>query len=85
MAQLDAGIRLLDLRFGWDSAMQNLVFYHGRNFTSHRFLGFERHVLAVSLLSATATMEDVLAGLFKWLSIHPTETLLLSLKVGILI
>jgi 1-phosphatidylinositol phosphodiesterase len=36
---------------------------------------------ASGLLSETATLEDVLFGFFAWLDSHPTETVLLSLKI----
>jgi len=63
-AQLDAGIRLLDLRFGYSADHSKLLFYH-----------------ATALLSDTATLQDVFQGLYYWLDHHPTETLLVSLKV----
>ena len=44
-------------------------------------VSFLRHILADALLSETATLQDVLLGLYYWLANHPTETLLLSLKV----
>jgi 1-phosphatidylinositol phosphodiesterase len=32
-------------------------------------------------LSTTATLPDVLLGFYKWLDHHPTETILVSIKV----
>ncbi|KAF8315000.1 PLC-like phosphodiesterase, partial [Clavulina sp. PMI_390] len=64
LQQLDAGIRFLDLRFGYSADQTELVFYH-----------------ATALLSSTTRVQDVLSGMQQWLQLHPTETLLLSMKV----
>jgi 1-phosphatidylinositol phosphodiesterase len=37
--------------------------------------------IASALLSTTATLPDVLLGFYKWLDEHPTETVLMSIKV----
>ncbi|KAA1123904.1 hypothetical protein PGTUg99_029194 [Puccinia graminis f. sp. tritici] len=44
----------------------------------HQQLGFYH---ASALLSTTATLPDVLLGFYKWLDEHPTETVLMSIKV----
>ncbi|PLW43510.1 hypothetical protein PCASD_06770 [Puccinia coronata f. sp. avenae] len=44
----------------------------------HQQLGFFH---ASALLSTTATLPDVLLGFYKWLDHHPTETILVSIKV----
>lgn len=49
------------------------------------FRGFRylrsNHCPADALLSANTTVQDVFTGFYKWLDTHPTETLLISLKV----
>ena len=44
----------------------------------HRQLGFFH---ASALLSTTATLPDALLGFYKWLDDHPSETILISIKV----
>jgi len=44
----------------------------------HEQLGFFH---AAALLSTTATLPDVLLGFYKWLDDHPSETILISIKV----
>lgn len=51
----------------------SLAYFEARTFT----LGST----ADTLLSSTASLEDVLWGLYYFLDHHPTETLLVSLKV----
>lgn len=44
----------------------------------HEQIGFYH---ASALLSSTATLPDVLLGFYKWLDDHPSETILISIKV----
>lgn len=44
----------------------------------HHHLGFFH---AAAILSQTATLSDVLLGFYQWLDDHPTETVLVSIKV----
>lgn len=44
----------------------------------HKQLGFFH---SAALLSTTATLPDVLLGFYKWLDDHPSETILISIKV----
>jgi hypothetical protein len=37
------------------------------------------HVVGVPMLGPTTTLQDVLYGLYTWLTVHPTETVLVSI------
>ena len=61
--------------------LQAFVVRSGRSLT---FLhSFSLSLIATALLSDTATVPDIFAGLYKWLDAHPTEALFISLKVDI--
>ncbi|KAJ7151763.1 PLC-like phosphodiesterase [Mycena crocata] len=60
---LNDGIRVFDLRLGYNPGNDTIGFYHG-----------------VAMLGPTTTFQDVLYGLYSWLTEHPTETVLVSIN-----
>ncbi|KAJ7090798.1 PLC-like phosphodiesterase [Mycena belliarum] len=60
---LNDGIRVFDLRLGYNPGNDTIGFYHG-----------------VAMLGPTTTLQDVLYGLYNWLILHPTETVLVSIN-----
>ncbi|KAJ6468074.1 PLC-like phosphodiesterase [Mycena vitilis] len=60
---LNDGIRVFDLRLGYNPGSDTIGFYHG-----------------VAMLGPTTTLQDVLYGLYSWLTAHPSETILVSIN-----
>ncbi|KAJ7230017.1 PLC-like phosphodiesterase [Mycena pura] len=62
LQSLNDGIRVLDLRLGYNPGNSTIGFYHG-----------------LAVLSPTTTLQDVLYGLYNWLTAHPTEVIFVSI------
>jgi 1-phosphatidylinositol phosphodiesterase len=80
--QLNNGVRFVDLRIG--ILQESIRLYHGTASIACLVMCsilIGRVFIGSYLLDSSVEIEDVFWGLYYWLDMHPTETVLVSMKV----
>jgi 1-phosphatidylinositol phosphodiesterase len=80
--QLNNGVRFVDLRIG--ILQGSIRLYHGTASIARLMMYsvlIGRVFIGSYLLDSSVEIEDVFWGLYYWLDMHPTETVLVSMKV----